>query len=363
MKTDAQCSKATVMGRPVRVAVAVIILLAGFEVQAVTGYDSADLAGSWQLEGLISGDSPDWHPGWYWTSLQFDAQGDASPTDTVHDSLGNSDYVPTLDGYMMDGAGTITIAGLDSYHGVLNVDKDIIVAVATMAPGDWNDVRGYNLQVLLKGGPTFATSDLAGTWQAHALVSGDSPEWVGWYRIGLTVDPNWDFTTVPGSAMDSDGDTSPTPTGTLSITDQGIVTFAHLPSSHGVMSADKSLIAITANDGGDGYGLSILQKRSGVTFTSQDLAGAWSLHGLVSGDAPDWVGWYRLVLAVGADGSFTLLPGSYTNSSGDTTQAVEGTFGISSDGTVTMSGKPSAHGTMSDDKSMIVMTMERGSGL
>jgi hypothetical protein len=123
-----------------------------------------DLAGPWQLHGLISGDNPDQHPGWFWMSLEFDADGNASATSTIHDSLGNTDYSPTLQGFAFDRFGHLTYEGIDSFQGTMSIDKDLIVTTVTLAPGAYEDVRGYNLHVYTRAGSGFTTADLAGTW-------------------------------------------------------------------------------------------------------------------------------------------------------------------------------------------------------
>ncbi len=110
----------------------------------------SDLQGTRNYIGLISGDSPNQKPGWYRGSFTIDSNGTVTHASTVTDSLGNSNYTPTFGTMNISSSGVFTTSGVASYRGVMNINKDMIITTATMAPGNANDVNGYNLQILLK---------------------------------------------------------------------------------------------------------------------------------------------------------------------------------------------------------------------
>jgi hypothetical protein len=95
---------------------------------------------------------------------------------------------------------------------------------------------------------------LQGTWNFHAVDSGDAPQWSGWFHGQLSSDASGNFTVL--SYLDNSGNTTSSPAGPLAINSNGIVTDASTPSSHGAMNIGKDLIAVTMTD----YTLVIMQK-------------------------------------------------------------------------------------------------------
>jgi hypothetical protein len=72
--------------------------------------------------------------------------------------------------------GIVAIAGDTTAHGVLSLDKKMVVITKTQGPPG-----GYKMIIMTKmTGASFTTADLAGTWFNHSLVSADSPNWYGW---------------------------------------------------------------------------------------------------------------------------------------------------------------------------------------
>jgi hypothetical protein len=328
-------------------------------------FSTSDLAGTWQVHGLISGDDS-YRPGWYHCSVTFDAS--ANPTFTpIVDSMGNADYVPQGGRWAVDEGGRVSIPGQPQgeYHGVLSRTKDLIVAVATMSPGRYGDVRGYNLQILQRQ-PAIpcATNDLAGNWTMHGLVSGDGLAWRGWYHFEGQTDSAGNRTQIPGSYVNSSGQANDgAGTGPMSVSSDGTLRLPGVPEAHGALSPNKALAVLTKTGhipGRGGFDLCVGQKRSGVTFRQSDLAGTWSIHGLVSGYDDDWQGWVRGTMEIQADGSYasTVLNSSEEN------YAHNGAATLSTDGAFTFQASltRSSHGTMSEDKEIIVFTMDDGGG-
>ena len=328
-------------------------------------FSKSDLVGTWQLHGLISGNDS-YRPGWYYCSVRFDTS--ANPTLTpIVDSMGNSDYIPKGGAWAVNESGEISIPGNPEaeFNGVLSRTKDLMVAVATMSPGRYEDVRGYNLQILQKQPETLCiTSDLAGDWSMHGLVSGDGSAWRGWYRYEGQTDSAGNRIQIPGSYVNSSGQANNgAGTEPMTISSDGIVRLLGIPESHGALSPNKGFIVLTKaghipNRGG--FDLCICQKRSGVTFSQSDLTGTWFIHGLVSGYNEDWKGWIRGTMDIHADGSYVSemlnSDGEIHTGSGIVTLATDGTFSFQTH------FSQSPHGMMSDDKEVIVFTMDDGGG-
>jgi hypothetical protein len=315
---------------------------------AMGAFDSNDLLGTWWMHAVNSGDDPAW-TGWFYFQMNMDALGQFSPvTGTYLNSDGESDTAP---------AGTISITsdgvlGLSrdpNSHGILHWDKGLGVLAM-------NDNGGYSLSVLQKrSGVAFGTDDLAGRWRMHGAISGDWPQFTSW--LHGTMDAN-DDGSFSYSVYDVEGPGVTTGSGTAGLTADGIFTIQEIPSSHGVMSDDKETIVMTMTDGGGGYSLYVLQRRSDATFATGDLAGTWHLHGLVTGDAPQWTGYLYGTMEIAASG---VLSASVVASDGST-NSVNDTASITSDGIITLANASSAHGAMSDDKTLVALTMDDGGG-
>jgi hypothetical protein len=212
--------------------------------------------------------------------------------------------------------------------------------------------NGYDLVLIQKAGGTFTTSDLAGTWNLHSLTSGDGPQWTGWYYGTINFNNSGNGTI---SGTDSDGGTDINDPVSATIDNNGVVSSLSNPSFHGVMSQDKNLIVATMNDGGGGGYNLIIGQRAGGSFTTSDLAGTWNFHGITSGDAPQWNGWFYGQVLADASGNLSFI--SYLDSDGDPSLPDAGPLAISSDGIVTDASSPSFHGKMSLGTDLIVATI------
>jgi|SRR4030042_2698365 hypothetical protein len=104
----------------------------------VTGISNADLQGSWNYHGLISGDAPDQLLGWYHGKMSVAGNGTVTFNGPIIDSVGHNDYTPSGGTVNLSPDGVLTIPGIPSYHGIIAQSKDMIIATATMAPGRVN---------------------------------------------------------------------------------------------------------------------------------------------------------------------------------------------------------------------------------
>jgi len=234
-------------------------------------FDTGDFEGAWVCHGLISGNEPDQVPGWYYYSMTADKLGNARFS-TIADSQGNKHHTVRPCQFSVAANGVVSLydpeGELPFFHGATNPAKDTVVAVATMAPGSIEDIRGYNLLIGEKQVPgAYSTSDLTGTWYMHGLVSSSTySDWTGWYHCTFAVDSHGKGSIVPGSYLNSHGETEQAATSLMSMTSDGIITMPSPAGFHGIMSIGKDMSVATMYDGGGGYGLSISIRRRGDKF-------------------------------------------------------------------------------------------------
>lgn len=203
----------------------------------------------------------------------------------------------------------------------------------------------------------FGPADLAGTWSVQGLNVGDASAWQGWSRFELSVDEQGRCHMVPGTYLNSSGETDAASTGTMTITDGGAVSIRFDADSdnrraQGAMAGNRGLIVITMDDEG-GSGLSILQKHSGTTFATRDMAGTWSESIIQTGI---WQGWMHGDVTIDPAGVMLDVPGSSLDSSGDLPGLGGATLTVTSEGVVGVKGYPLNHGTLSDSKDVSVFT-------
>ncbi len=198
----------------------------------------------------------------------------------------------------------------------------------------------------------FSPSDFTGTWYAHKVVSGDAPTDEPRWGYGQITFGNAGNYTVSGWV--SSGSVPVNPTGSMEIDTSGIVTIANEPLIHGIMNEDKNMVFFT--DGkSKGNGLTIMTKRTTVSpFASNDLAGTWYGHHVItgdisSGDDPRWG--YGTVTMTGS-GSYTAIWTSPTQ----TNEVTSGTVQIDANGIMHIDNDMLTHGVMSDDRKQLVFT-------
>lgn len=193
----------------------------------------------------------------------------------------------------------------------------------------------------------FAISDLAGDWTMHLLTSADDPtDFAGWGRFELTFDATGQGTFT--AARRSNGDNFIPPPFALTVGSDG-TGLGLTPSP--VMSLDKATLYGVMNDGGGGFNLFTLVRRTASGFATADLAGQWTRFCLVSpGPLPEAAGWGRFELTLDADGNGVYTAAQF--STGSTALPPPTKFGVAADGTVTGMTTPSA--VMAVDKNTIV---------
>ena len=327
---------------------------------AQADYELADLNGIWSIHGVVGGADPN-VPGSFYMTGTVDTTGGTTVTD-YGDSQGISamSWADNTVDLALSGGGIVTLSGDDApFRGVMNwEDEDFVVSVGTVAPGPDTGVGGDGLWAWVKQSatPTFSQSDGAGTWWLHGLYFSDD-SWGSWSRGQLQVDTIGNVSFVPGTFANSDGDANTPPDGTTTISSYGYVGFSYDPNMHGIMNLDKDLIVFSMPET-DGGSLNIMQKHSpSVTFSTADMVGNWHMYELGAELEMGTATWGYGMMEIDSDGS---LQGVELNSFGET-DTFSVTFSIDNDGVITLAEDSDTHGTMSDDKDMIVIVSGDGS--
>ncbi|MDD2715766.1 MAG: SUMF1/EgtB/PvdO family nonheme iron enzyme [Candidatus Wallbacteria bacterium] len=292
---------------------------------------NSSLQGNWNLSGIYSGVASD-QCMWVYGSMSFASSGIATVTDG-RDSNGNVYTNQELGICNLDSSGDITTPDPDSdVHGVLSGDGKTVVQ--TQGGGD--DCYGMWISFLKEA--SFSLSDLQGTWYEQGIITGTPQQETGCYYATDEVDSTGRMTTPVGIYN-------------MGISASGIVTSSDMPSFHGVMSGDKSLLTGTFDNSDSSRGFCAILKGGG-SFDKEDLAGAWQLHAVLT---TGWSAWYygqALIDGYGNLINLSLLGSDDYNYSGQ----ISSSLVISPQGIITAPGIPSIHGVMSSDKKMIVMT-------
>ena len=221
--------------------------------------DGSDLTGTWRFQRMTAG-ADNTTSGWAYGTMQF-VFGSASITSMTTNAGagggGNFAFSMSANGIMTD--------GLDaSFHGVMSMDKSMIVATDTNGghPEMW---------VLMKDtGGTYTTADMAGDWVMHAVSPGNSGS-RGWMYGQSIVDTSGSdtFTGMMGNAG---------PISSTLVTFQmngGVMTMGGAGGGmgggmmggglvtstfHGTMNGAKNLMVSNYTDGTGGYPFSIQVK-------------------------------------------------------------------------------------------------------
>ena len=206
--------------------------------------------------------------------------------------------------------------------------------------------------VLLKREGTYATSDLAGTWDVNALGAGNLN---GWTRGFLTVQSDGKFT---GELEEDDG-LHDNISGRLAISSDGAVTCpSGCGSSFGAaLDSGKSVLVATMTPEQGNATLMVLTKR-GASYSQANLTGSWPRHSLVSGPAePEW---RRGTVDIAAGGAVT---GTVRDSDG-VDHPVSQTWTLESHGAIDCSGScdHDLHGNLDSGKQVAALTGKRLDG-
>ena len=208
-------------------------------------YSQDDLTGTWHLQGIKAGATPTWNRG----LLTIAADGSFTNDETQSDGTSSQEI-----GHMTisaDGAVTIVEAADPALQINMDAGKTLMVATDTTEGG------GCDFTVVTKQGLSYATADMAGTWNFEQIemdaVNG-SVSGSGSVKIGKDG-------AVNGSIIQTDGQTKSI-SGTLSISATGEITVNGADGTAGYLDAGKTVAVMTELHGSGAVGMSILTKKS-----------------------------------------------------------------------------------------------------
>jgi len=281
-------------------------------------YSLADLVGSWNVNALASGPgAPYWFrgritvvPDGSWTGL---GQDYGEPLQNVSGNfkiLADATIALTVD--------NVAKCGMDS-------GKTVIACTETWKKGEPGT---SNLIFITKEAASYSLDDLTGQWEVNILVSGLDA--YNWERGPAVVDSEGKFTM---SSVNNTGDIFTT-NDTFAITPEGLITMKDMPTAQCRMDISKTVIVCT--DTWDTYTAFMLTMvKKGDAYTINDLTGSWFVNALASGPGSPW--WERGPVTIRSDGSFTGKIEDYEGTTSNMAGSA-GTFSISSDGIINISG-------------------------
>ena len=297
-----------------------------------------DLVGTWEFNSLASGPGAPW---WERGPLTVDSNGLSSGT--LEEYPGQPDIWPSTT-FNISPDGIITFVGNSIGRCTMDSGKTIIACTATWSTGDPGTTT---INVWPKKDGSYSMADLVGTWEVNALASGPGAPW--WERGALEISSNG---SVSGTMEEYQSDPDNW-SGTLNISNDGIITLVGNSIFRCAMDSDKTIVACTDTWSTGSPGTSVIHvwTKKGDSYSLADLAGKWESNSLASGPGAPW--WERGVVTVNPDGSFIV---STTESDGSTGGSLSGTFNISADGIITMVGDPAFRGSMDSGKTVMVFT-------
>jgi hypothetical protein len=316
----------------------------------------SDLGETWHVHGLVANPEPN-SAGWFHMTLCGTDTGSTSRADYADSHGWAESDAYTYRIFALSGIGNPSLVfDEDPLGGSMSQDKGTIASVGLLQPGPDEGLTGHNLWIWQKSsGQTFNAMDLAGVWSISSLTTGSQSGWahgevsinsVGVYYYESYLD-------------DSQSTAAPHETGNISTASDGTLRWSFDVTSHGTLSDSKDFAVIVS--GNAPSTLSILQKRSGGTFSQADLAGTWFLDGLAVGDSSQIGAYHGTAVMDSVTGSM-LLTGTTTLMGGTKVEQLGLAVSITSDGVVTLPRLDSSYGIMSDDKSRIIVTFNDAAG-
>lgn len=311
-------------------------------------YSIADLAGTWESNGLASGPGAPW-----WERATITIASDGAFAGNTAESDGGSGLISGT--FNISSQGFITLAGsnISDTDILCNVNSagTVFACTSTWVTGSPGTTE---MKVVTKRAVSYSPADLTGTWNFHALASGPGAPF--WDRIAIDIGTNG---SCSGTENSNDG-WSGSLSGTCSLSADGTVTFSFVnPSARCTMDAGKTIIVCTSTwpKGSPGTTDMGIGTKKASFYSQMDLTGTWNFHGLASG--PGAPRWDRKAIVIATDGTLT---GSSLGSDGSSA-AVSGTGSLSADGIVTLSfADPSNRCTMDAGKTVMACTSTGSAG-
>jgi hypothetical protein len=248
---------------------------------------TAQLAGDWSTNTIVSG-APAW-----WSRGRLTVTSTGATTGRLA-FLGDPDEVVTTTmSLSADRLWTLGVNG--TAQGSVDC-LDRLIAFTT----DWPRFptpHPTEMGLGVRMAPSYAPSDLAGTWEARSLAAGDGTAYWDLSLYSIAADGTFLSTTLTNTAGLA------TTNGRLFLSPDGVTTLAGSASFRGAMDALKTLMVSTATvNGGSRAELRVWVKR-GAAYSQADLVGTWRSYALASGPGEPW--WERGSGVIDANGAFS----------------------------------------------------------
>jgi len=207
------------------------------------------------------------------------------------------------------------------------LDQSKTIGTAVLAGTD----NTLDIVNFFKGGGTFGTNDLEGTWYGYQTLIDASTGAVFWVYGTYTVDASGN---VSGSYAGPDGSTLTIDSGKLSVDSEGIIT-GNLSLSngqtttivHGKLDQSKTMAVGVSVEPGGVMGIAY-QVKAGGTFKQSDAAGNWYVYSLNIDPTIPAVYWAYGKAGIDALGNIT---GSYNGPTGQSVKLTS-TFQMNNEG-------------------------------
>lgn len=270
---------------------------------------------------------------WFWGNTNVDESGDVSGTFYGPDGSGMAvsggqitlDSKGVVSGYFSASGSTSTIV-----HGKMDPSKTKGTGVSVGSDGT------MDLLTFIKGGGTFTSSDIQGSWYQYVMVIDPTTSAVYWAYGLLNIDGSGNAT---GDFIGADGSTVSV-NGKLSLNSSGIMAgdatlltngFSSTQTIvHGKLDQSKTsgtYVSISTDKSDNSMNIGYLVKSGGV-FKQSDIQGNWYAYAMNIDYMQQQVYWVYGKFKVGASGNAT---GSFTAPTGDTV-TVTGGLNLDSDG-------------------------------
>lgn len=211
-----------------------------FGVRTLAPYELSDIAGAWEILSIASGPGAPW-----WMRGRIIAGVDGNFSGTFTESDGS--VSPATGSFGLTPDGMLTFSGSASAQGVLDAGRTVMAMTST-----WSGFGAgtADFTIGLKMAPSYALSDLAGTWELAILATGPGAPW--WSRGSITIAANGSFS---GSLEESSGGSEPV-SGTFGLSSGGIVTRNGAATARGALDLGRSVFVMTDTWSGGSPGTS-----------------------------------------------------------------------------------------------------------
>lgn len=276
------------------------------------GFNISDLQGKWYPIGTeVDPNIPAVY--WFYGDIDIDASGKL--TDGTYYLPDGSSVALTSGQFAIDPKGVITGSFKAETNRTSTIVNGKIDQSKTMGASVLIGTDGtMDFTTIIKGGGTFASTDIQGDWYAYTLAVDATTGAVYWAYGILNIDSSGKIT---GTFDGADGSTRLVTSGKATVDSEGMITGSLTLSPGG-----KVLISYGKMDQGKTFGVfvgvmadgsmgNVYLVKAGGTFLQQDGAGNWYAYGLFIDPSIPAVAWVYGEARIGASGNlkgFYILP-------------------------------------------------------